>query len=520
MRRASRAIYVRRVADGRPIPVSSELLGTHLRPAWAPDGEHLAFLTRTPEGRGRIYLAPATGGSPRLLFEEPPGVELSGLSWSPDGRNLVFVRDRSIVTLDVESGHIASLAEAWAPHSLAWSPTGDRIAYVSENSEFVHGTNAAPSSIWVVSSNGGDPIRITEGDVSDQSPVWWPDGRHLLFVSNRDGVLDVYSVELGSDSQPLGDRARWTTGLGLLTFDLSADGSKLAYAKSSLDSDIWALPVPEGETVARLSEAKRVTSGIQSVESLSLSPDRRWIAFDSNRDGNQDVFRVGVDGGEPTKVTRHEADDFAPVWSPDGQEIAFYSFRSGNRDLFVTDREGRRTVQLTTTPGSEAFPHWSPKGDALAFQYNSSGGTGDAPSIFLVERAASGWGDPRQITPPDADIPRWSPDGQWIAYRGFHQLEIVSVETGETAVVVPELAMSGGPVWSPDSETLLFAATHDGIPGIWSVPRTGGEPSLVAEHDDGPLGRFWFDTDGEYIYFTGLESNEAAIWIAEIEGRP
>jgi Tol biopolymer transport system component/DNA-binding SARP family transcriptional activator len=519
-------VEVRRVSGGRPVRLTSELRGTHRSPTWSPDGERVAFITHEVSGASTLYAVPATGGAPRVLLRaEPSPAGLWGLSWSPDGRRIALKRDRSLYTLDTDTGELTHLTDAWAPHSLAWSPRGDRIAFVSENSGYPYGSNIAPSSVWVVPAIGGEARRITSGGDLNQSPVWWPDGRRLLFISDRDGTPDIYSQRLDDSSEPAGSPVRLTSGLQPLSFSLSADGSRLTYSVPTVDADIWVLPMHEGnddQVPPRLADATRLLDTRQVIETVSLSPDGAWLAYDSNASGNQDIYKVSVDGGEPIQLTRDPADDFAPEWSPDGSELVFYSFRSGNRDLFVTDADGRRVEQVTTSDGSDAFPSWSPDGDAIVYQHNPSEAPGDFQTLRRVERDRPGadWSPPVQLNRTLSGRPRSSPDGRWIAYWGLGNLSVLSVTTGEESVLLRGASGRGAPVWSADSESLLFAARLDGVSAIWRIPRTGGQPQPVAV-DGGPaFVRFWFDTDGEEIVFTRLESQEADIWVVELEGHP
>jgi Tol biopolymer transport system component len=117
-------------------------------------------------------------------------------------------------------------------------------------------------------------------------------------------------------------------------------------------------------------------------------------------------------------------------------------------------------------------------------------------------------------------MPRWSPDGYWIAYTRLGGIDILSADTGEEAVLLEDVSASAPPVWSADSESLFFAASLGELSGIWTIPRTGGEPRSVAVDGDRAVANFWFDTDGERLFFTRLESREADIWVVDLEGRP
>src|SRR5204863_9807012 len=105
-----------------------------------------------------------------------------------------------------EGGPVTRIPTAAQPHSLAWSPDGSRLAFALGNAAFVYAPNAlgniAPSSIWIVSPSGGPEQPVTDASSLNTSPVWTPDGKGLLFVSNRDGSRDSYQVHLDRSVRP------------------------------------------------------------------------------------------------------------------------------------------------------------------------------------------------------------------------------------------------------------------------------------------------------------------------------
>jgi hypothetical protein len=108
----------------------------------------------------------------------------------------------------------------------------------------------------------------------------------------------------------MGDR-RITTGLDAHSISISADATRLAYSVYTARSNVWAIPIPTGGPVS-VDGANQITTGNQAVEGMSVSPDWRWLYFDSDRSGNTDIYRMPVTGGEPEQLTTDPADDFLP----------------------------------------------------------------------------------------------------------------------------------------------------------------------------------------------------------------
>jgi len=184
-----------------------------------------------------------------------------------------------LYVLPVAGAGAAKIAEHPFPaHSLVWSPDGARIAYVVENPAFVFGVpqlgNIAPSAIWVVPAAGGRAVQVTDRVQLNMSPAWTPDGKHLLFISNRGGRRDLYEVTLRDTGEPAGTPAPLTAGLNALTINLSKDGARLAYTVLNHEANIWSIPIPRRPPIS-ISAASPVTSGNQAIEGIGVSPDGR-----------------------------------------------------------------------------------------------------------------------------------------------------------------------------------------------------------------------------------------------------
>jgi Tol biopolymer transport system component/DNA-binding SARP family transcriptional activator len=524
-------IYIRQLAGGRTIPVADNLGGDQHWPRWSPDGTRLSL-----ETNHAIYVVPALGGDPKLLLESTgPVVNGEGawseegpsyLAWSPDGRRIAYALGRDIEVRGTEGGPVTRLASLDQPHSLVWSPDGNRLALVAGNAAFVYAPeaigNLAPSAIWVVPAAGGAPVRITDAASLNTSPVWLPDGRGLLFISDRDGSRDIYRVALGRDGRPAAEPSRLTTGLSLHGLALSPDGRVLVYADFSDYANIWSLALPTGAPVSS-SVATPVTSGHQSIEGLSLSPDGRWLAFDSDRGGHQAIYRVPVGGGEPQQISSDSDDDFMPAWSPDGRELAYYGFRQGRRRLFVMPVDGGAAGGVTRDSGNQRYPGWSPDGRHLVYHSDRSGRF----ELYVVERDTAGhWGSSRQLTSQGGQDARWSPDGGSILYLRNSRLWVIGADGGSPRLLVDVGDSAGKPApllaqWSADARTIYYKALDSrGNASLWAIPAAGGEPRELVRFDDPARtsSRAEFATDGRRLYFTASE-RESDIWRMELTGR-
>ncbi len=508
-------IYVQQVSGGRAVALTEDIPGDHVRPRWSPDGAQIAFSDHV-EDRWEIHVVPALGGAPRRIADR--GFETA---WSADGKELAYwggapLDDKDMLVVSVRDGEPRRLVErAVSAEGLTWAPGSNRLAYSTGNGGYLLGDsgilNIGHSSLWSVSAEGGAPVRLTEEGHLDHSPVFTSDGAHVLFVSSLGGSRDVYRIGMSPSGEPTGTPERLTTGLNVHSISLSADDKTLAYSVVNVRQNIWSLPIPAKGPVSA-SAAAPVTTGNQSTEGISVSPDGRWLAFDSSRSGNQDIFKMPVEGGEPVQLTSDPADDCCPQWSPDGTRIAFHSFRTGNRDVFVMSADGGSLRQLTKNPAHDRYPAWSPDGKQIVFYSQRT-----VPGRFFIASTDQGelQGEkPRPLTEEESgSVAAWSPDGRWIAGGVPSELSLISLDGREIRTLLPTAAV---PIWSSDGRTLYYKGGDRG--NIWRISVSGGEPELLVRFEDPerPSTRWEWAADGKRFYFT-ITEYEGDVWVMEVQ---
>jgi TolB protein len=190
-------LYIQLIYEARKIPVS--LKGGNFSPAWSPDGKKLAFnSTRDQDGNSEIYVADIDEDSlkrgsfriKRLTFN--PGSDVAP-SWSPTGRQLVFVSDRGgtpqIYTMDAEGSNVQRVSFGGSTHcdSPAWSPAGDRIVYIARVENIF--------DLYILNLRTQQISKLTESNARNESPSWSSDGRHIVFTSNMKGGLQLFSID-------------------------------------------------------------------------------------------------------------------------------------------------------------------------------------------------------------------------------------------------------------------------------------------------------------------------------------
>jgi serine/threonine protein kinase/Tol biopolymer transport system component len=519
-------IYVRQVDGERPVALSEGAPGDHHRaPQWSADGSQIAFFSEHG-----VFTVPAFGGTPRPVFNEHAGfdrINLTGslATLSPDFRTIAYVqRTGDLMVRPLAGGDARKVASGIDIHSIAWARDGARLAYVTNNGEYVYSLNAlanvAPSAIWVTSLDG-EPVRVTDDAHLNTSPAWTADG-HLLFVSNLAGGRDVYLQRLASSGRPRGQPRRMTTGLNVHTIGLSPDGTRLVYSTFSRRSNLWTAPVgASGATSA--SSARPITSENQLVEGAVLSHDGKWLVYDSDRNGRQQLYRMPVAGGEPVQLTRDSTDHFAPYWSEDDRRIYFHFWREGSRDVGVINADGTGRSVLFASAGHEYYPSPSPDERQLLLRIQQRG---EPPSAAYSERDSAGWSTPRVLYNA-APLARWSPDGKRFAVAHLDgTVRVASLDDSTGTILLRGAATAGSNAqylaWSRDGRAVFYSSSSEqGDISYWSVPATGGTPRLVLAFPRDAAarpGRTEFDTDGRNLYFA-VAQDESDVWLVDLRRR-
>jgi Tol biopolymer transport system component len=173
---------------------------------------------------------------------------------------------------------------------------------------------------------------------------------------------------------------------------------------------VWRVPILK-DRPATWKDAEQLISDAAFIQFFDVSPDKKLLAFSSDRAGNQDLWILPIDGGDLIQLTSEPTPDWAPRWSPDGKEIVFYAYRSGNRDVWIMPAEGGPARQLTDDPAEDYVPTWAPDGTRIAF-VSRRGGNRD---IWVMKADGR---ELRQLTtrPADEYLPEYSPDGAYIVF--------------------------------------------------------------------------------------------------------
>ena len=216
----------------------------------------------------------------------------------------------------------------------------------------------------------------------------------------------------------------------------------------------------------------RLTSSAAVDDDPVWSPDGSRIAFRSDRDGNPEIYVMNANGSGPTRLTDNLATDQKPTWSPDGTRMAFWSDRNGNFEIFVMNADGTGQTNVSNNASVDLQPAWSPAGNRIAFWSDRDGNL----EIYVMN--ADGTGQTRLTNSPAIDEdPAFSPDGTRLVYNsnsdGNNEVYVMNADgTGQTRLTNSP-AFDGQSTWSPDGTRMAFVSTRDGNLEIYQMNANG-----------------------------------------------
>lgn len=308
------------------------------------------------------------------------GGENAEAYFSADGKHLIFQSHREpllcdqIFTMNIDGSDVKEISTGKGRTTCSYFyPDGKRILYASTHDaspdcppppDYSKGYvwSLYPYDIYTANPDGSDLQRLTNSPGYDAEATISPDGKKIVFTSDRDADLELYKMD--------------------------ADGKNVQRLTNSPGYDGGAFFSPDSKQI--VFRANVIT------DSGELSEYQQLLKEHLVKPGKLELFVMDADGKNRRQITNNGHANFCPYLLPDGKRVIFASNMNDpaqrNFDLYLVDLDGKNVEQITSNPSFDGFPMFSPDGKKLVFASNRNGKTQGETNIFIadwVETAAA-----------------------------------------------------------------------------------------------------------------------------------
>jgi Tol biopolymer transport system component len=331
---------------------------------WFQDGSALLVSARDRGGQlpgGQIWLISYPGGMVRRVTNDLHGY--SELSLTPDANSFLTTQhvrvSRIWIAPEGDEKRAVPASQSIIDNcnerlGITWLPDG-RIVYGVQV--------AGNADLWIADGKSGDPRPLTSDEYTDLYPVASPDGRYIVFVSNRGGYYSLWRMNVNGENL-----FRLTEGKGDDRPSFTPDGKTIVYVSYNVDRpSIWKVSIDGGKPTQLTTEFSWLPV---------VSPDGKWI-FCYHLEPKSGLDRpaiIPITGGAPVRFFEIQPQPSAAVrWAPDGRSIHYVFYRDGISNIWSQPIDGRAPRQITDSKTDWVFRFgWSKDGRLLAYERGTS----------------------------------------------------------------------------------------------------------------------------------------------------
>jgi Tol biopolymer transport system component len=502
-------------------------------PIWSPDGKQIAYTWETDKTESQLRIQGVNDPHPRILFRDrSEGAWVLPQDWSSDGKFILARitgagKPDQLALIPAKGGSLRvlktfDLGVLYSGKAL-FSPDGRFIVYDRTPGK------VAALDLFVMSLDEGKEIPLIQHPADDSLFGWSPDGKWIIFLSDRSGTLDLWAIQV-AEGKPQGAPVRVKRSAGrIATIGFTNDGS-FYYAEVKAGWDIYSAKIDFQTGKVLESPEKAVTRFEGSNKNPRYSPDGKWLAYVSRR-GSM-VFPTNYANALciqslETGTERVLMDEFVkigvrsvarPRWAPDNRSLVVAGLQvvGSGRGLYqVRIDTGEASPVVVLAPEVQLLDHeFSADSRHLYYVQENR----NRKLCQIVERDLR-TGEEREIyqTPSGAEEPRataLSPEGKSLALLSFNR-RILSVmpSSGGNPRAVNRFDQSGNtrPEWTNDGKHILVGGAK-GI--LYMFPVEGGQPQEIK------VGKpfyaaFTVHPDGRQIAFTSQlnADTDADVWV-------
>jgi Tol biopolymer transport system component/serine/threonine protein kinase len=362
---AASILFVANADGGSPRELTRSPATLVAHPRWSPDGKWIATVGARGRTAQSILLTNAATGETKFLAVPPKAGEVSSVIWNADSESVLYVRAESVEAVVGSSAQIVRHdIDKDVFETVGWTSHNGVVLDVLEDGKLVLDVRSPRDNLRELGLGGAAAEQwITRGNSSDRQPVYAPDGKTLLFTSNRSGNLDLWTIDraTGAVRRVTDDAAEdWDPAY-------TRDGQKIVWsAGRSGNLEIW-IANADG------SDAHQISKDGYDAENPSATADGQWIVYNSFHPDKSGVWKVKPDGSGASLVVAGRT--AVPEVSPDGRYVAYIANARtvGNEIRVASVADGADTgfqIQIRNTRRTTSIMgrmRWMPDGRAIAF---------------------------------------------------------------------------------------------------------------------------------------------------------
>jgi len=478
-------------------------------PVFSRDGKQIAYESRTKDNVPQLRIRNLDGSGLRTLYSEK-GYDVHPLDWSPDAGSILALRERNkaneltlISTADGSVRVLRSIASAWYMlyPATSFSPDGRFIAF-----SLVREGSPPHSDVFLMTADGRNEVVVAGHPAEDRLLGWTPDGRSLLFLSDRSGTWDMWTVHItGGKQQGEPELLKKDFGWDSYVLGFAPDGS--LYYKTDTSSGRLYNGEVDLETGKVLVPPAPVTTRYTGPPFMSTwSPDGRNLAYISRMGtigpGNNILTIRSAATGEERFLSPRLRGVAMPSWAPDGRSVIAVGISESGSGIFRIDAETSAITKLADQ--SRFAPRLCPDGKTLVFVTDG-----------IIRKRNLDTGDESEVIKAGMfyDL---SPDGREVVFQVNDTVKTVSLNGGEPRELFHGLAKSYALKWTRNGRYIIAQARGTASSEIWRVPAQGGTPLKldisVPKMDDFS---FALHPDNRRFAFSVNEESKSELWVLE-----
>jgi len=493
----------------------SEFESAH-RQAFSRDGKQIAYNSYTKDWFAQLRIRNLDGSGLRTLYSEKGVANVVPFDWSPDAGSILAIRRRNaareLTLISTADGSVRVLGSiTLSPWTLvpraSFSPDGRFVAFSSL------GEGSPPhGDVFLMTADGRNEAVVAGHPAEDQLLAWTPDGRSLVFLSDRSGTWDIWTVHItGGKQQGEPELLKKDFGyhapevLGFApdgSFYYKTDTSLGGLYNGAVDLETGKVLVPPAPVTTRYTGPP---------DQPRWSPDGRNLLYVSRRGyfgpGNN-ILTIRSAATEEERFLSPRLRGVRNIsWAPDGRSVIALGFEEGRGGIFRIDTE---TSAITRLADGRWAPKLCPDGKTLVF-------VPDPPIIGggqIIRKRNLDTGEESEVVKTDMYDFDLSPDGREVVFQLDGAVKAVSLNGGEPRELFRGSAQKYDLRWTRDGRYIIVQARNAASSEIWRVPAQGGTP-LKLDLSVPKMESFALHPDNRRFAVSVNEGSKSELWVLE-----